>query len=82
MPVLLKHLTEEEKTELTLLVLKQLTGTVKEFFSKDTVISTGLVLRLVDLAVARIEKEELKQLELKQLQHEQENGCAGVYTNS
>ena len=64
----LKALTEQEKTELITVVLKQLNATIKEFFPKDTVISTGLVINLIEITLGKIIKEEIKQQ--NNLQHE------------
>lgn len=58
--MLLDRLTDTEKEELIVLILKQLNGTIKEFYSKDTVISTGLVIKVVELTLARIDKEQKK----------------------
>ncbi len=60
----LKSLSEEEKEELVLLVVQQLNFTIKEYYTRDTVIDTGIVLNLIQLTIKRIElKEEPKQLQ-------------------
>jgi len=57
---MLGRLTESEKEELVVIILKELNGTIREFFPKDTVINTGLVIKVVELTLTRIAKEQKK----------------------
>lgn len=53
----LKDLTDEQKDELVLEVLSQLTFTAQEHFTRDTVLSVGLVTKLIEITIKRMRGE-------------------------
>jgi hypothetical protein len=54
----LEHLTQEERDQLALLVLQQLVITTKKYFTKETVLDTGTVLKLIDETIKRLTTTE------------------------
>lgn len=61
----LKALTEAEKDELMLMVLQQLTYQAKENFMKQDVINLGMIVKLIELAIATLTEEPQKKDSIK-----------------
>jgi hypothetical protein len=52
-------MTTEEKYQLTDQVLRELSITAKAYYTKDTVLTIGVVRKLIELTIERIDNQNL-----------------------